>query len=139
MALFVLLTSVGLTVQSHTCRSSGRSTAAIIFSAPEHKCPPASQARLVKAAHALGGKAQLKSACCEFGAHFHKLDATSQHLDQTKYLTPPTLLALLTEPVEPAFSSARRLSVARPWHAADSSPPRRAGRQLLTFVCTWRV
>ncbi|TGE25328.1 hypothetical protein E5K00_09105 [Hymenobacter aquaticus] len=139
MALLVLITSVGLTVQSHTCRSSGRSTAAIVFSAPAHKCPPASGAGPLAASHQLAGKAQLKKGCCEFGTHFHKLEAASHALEQAKHLVASLDLAWLATDTWPLFTPAQRVAQATGWHASDSSPPLRAGRQLLAFVCTWQV
>ncbi|WP_157807265.1 HYC_CC_PP family protein [Hymenobacter chitinivorans] len=137
MALLVLLTSVGLTVQSHTCRSSGRSTAAIVFSAPEHKCPPAAAVASRLLDHQLAGKAQLKKSCCEFGAHFHKLDAAAT--GHTKVLLPTAVLAWLPISYSSIFCAGPSLTQATPWHASDSSPPLRAGRALLTFVCSWQV
>lgn len=137
MALLVLTTSVGLTVQSHTCRSSGRRSAAIIFRAPQHKCPP--NYSPVAASHRLPGKAELKKACCEFGAHFHKLEAASHNPDQAKLLTPPVLLAWLPVSDWGLFQPARLGTPAASWPASNSSPPLRAGRILLAFVCTWQV
>ncbi|MCB2408180.1 HYC_CC_PP family protein [Hymenobacter lucidus] len=138
MALLVLTTSVGLTVQSHTCRSSGRSTAAIIFSAPQHKCPPASSAAALAASHQLPGKAELKKSCCEFGAHFHKLEAASHTSDQAKLL-PPVLTAWSPASDWGLFQPGRLVTQGATWHASDSSPPLRAGRMLLVFVGTWQV
>ncbi|MCB2377834.1 hypothetical protein LGH70_09595 [Hymenobacter sp. BT635] len=135
MALLVLTASVGLTVLSHTCRSSGRSTASIIFSAPEHKCPPAAEAQ--QNSHLLSDKAQLKKSCCEFDAHFHKLDATAHAL--AKHLVPSFTLALPPVASWVPFAPSHLLAQATAWHASDSSPPLRAGRHLLAFVCTWRV
>lgn len=132
MALLVLLTSVGLAVQSHTCHSSGLSTAAIVFSAPEHKCPSGTKG----AAHQ-ENKAEFKQSCCEFGTHFHKLEAAS--VSHIKLLLPVPLLAWLPSSFGNILLPSPQLAPAAPWHASDSSPPLRAGRELLTFVCTWQV
>ncbi|UOQ74758.1 hypothetical protein [Hymenobacter cellulosilyticus] len=136
MALLVFLTSVGLTVQSHTCRSSGHSTAAIIFSAPEHKCPPGTKSASL-ADHQLAGKARLQKSCCEFGTHFHKLEAAS--VGHAKLLLPAAVLVWLPISFSSFTFPSPQLASAAPWHASDSSPPLRAGRTLLTFVCTWQV
>ena len=129
LALLVLTSSVGLTVQRHTCRQSGHTTAGVIFSTPRHGCPPpqpgAHQAR-----------AALKSACCDFSAHLHKLDAAAADVVGGKLLPAP-FVALLPAPgwQRGAPVPARSAAAAR-WHAADSPPPPRSGRALLAFVCT---
>ncbi|TGE29509.1 hypothetical protein [Hymenobacter metallicola] len=138
MALLVLTTSVGLTVQSHTCRSSGHRTAAIIFSAPQHNCPPPAEAEQ-PTFHQPAGQAQVKQACCDFGTHLHKLTAATPSLEQTKLLVPNFLLAWLPPLVRPELVLAAWLSRPALWHASNSSPPPRAGRAMLAFVCTWQV
>ncbi|UOQ55496.1 HYC_CC_PP family protein [Hymenobacter cellulosivorans] len=132
MALLVLLTSVGLAVQSHTCRSSGLSSAAIVFSAPEHKCP----SRAKGTAHQ-ENRAEFKKSCCEFGTHFHKLEAAP--VSHTKLLLPTPVLGWLPSSYSPSLPPSPQLAPPTPWHASDSSPPLRAGRALLRFVCTWQV
>jgi hypothetical protein len=133
LALLVLTASVGLTVQQHTCRVSGTHTAAVIFAPAHHGCPaPAVE----KAGSHATSKAQVKSACCEFGAHFHKLDAPSPELTWAKTLVPGFIPAWLAAPEWPSVPAAPLLNGASLWHAGDTSPPLRAGRTLLTFVCT---
>ncbi|WP_188556647.1 HYC_CC_PP family protein [Hymenobacter glacieicola] len=129
LALLVLTSSVGLTVQQHTCRQSGSRTTSVIFSPARHKCPAPQPATAHHSA-----KAQLTKSCCEFGAHFHKLDAPSAELAWVK--VPPVALAPAWPAVTgwPAVSATPLGQVAARWHAADSSPPARAGRALLTFV-----
>ncbi|RSK47009.1 HYC_CC_PP family protein [Hymenobacter rigui] len=130
LALLVLTSSVGLTVQQHTCRQSGRHTASVVFSPVRHGCPAPPVAK--HSSHQTG-TTRLAKACCEFGAHFHKLDAPSAKLVVTKI---PAPLAVPTWPAAPVWpvAAAPRLSVRPQWHATDSSPPPRAGRQLLVFV-----
>ncbi|UYZ64829.1 hypothetical protein [Hymenobacter weizhouensis] len=133
LALLVLTASVGLTVQQHTCRVSGRHTASIVFAPHEHGCPPAQAA--ASHATAAAGKTQVAGACCEFGAHFHKLDAPSAELHWVKAPVPVLAPVWLDHTAWPqAPEPLRLLSGAARWHAADSSPPPRAGRALLTFV-----
>ncbi|RYU79403.1 HYC_CC_PP family protein [Hymenobacter persicinus] len=130
LALLVLTSSVGLAVQQHTCRSSGHSTAAVIFSTPHHGCPAPTAAT-----H--DTKAQVKAACCDFSAHFHKLDASASDVSWAKHLA-PAFVAVLPGPAlgwQP-LGTARLLAQAPAWQASDSSPPPRGGRTLLAFVCT---
>ncbi|MBX0290559.1 hypothetical protein K3G63_08930 [Hymenobacter sp. HSC-4F20] len=131
LALLVLTTSVGLTVQQHTCRESGKHTAAIIFSPAHHGCPASKPAG--HDSHQTG-KAQLKKACCEFGAHFHKLDAPSAELAWVKAPVPALMPAWPAATVWPSVPTTPQLRAELRWYAADSSPPLRAGRTLLTFV-----
>ncbi|AHJ96760.1 hypothetical protein [Hymenobacter swuensis] len=127
LALLVLTSSVGLTVQQRTCRQSGRHTAGVAFSPARHGCP----APQPLAHHT--NKAQFTKPCCEFGAHFHKLDAPSAQLN---WVHAPLPALLPGWPTAPAWRAMPAAQVAAPaaWHAADSSPPLRAGRTLLTFV-----
>ncbi|UPL50107.1 HYC_CC_PP family protein [Hymenobacter sublimis] len=129
LALLVLTTSVGLTVQQHTCRQSGSRTASVIFSPAQHTCPAPKPATQQHAA-----KARLSKSCCEFGAHFHKLDTPSAELAWVKVLPPALAPAWPAATVWPAAPTAPLCQVAARWHATDSSPPPRAGRTLLTFV-----
>lgn len=133
LALLVLTASVGLAVQQHTCRVSGLQTAAVIFTPAQHGCPPpaAEQAE----AHTTG-KALVKASCCEFGAHFHKLDVPSSELTWVKSLVPAVAPAWLAAVEWPNAPMALLLKGAARWHAGDTSPPLRAGRTLLAFVCT---
>lgn len=132
LALLVLTTSVGLAVQQHTCRESGKHTASVIFSPTRHGCPPPKPAAHHDSHQT--NKAQLTKACCEFGAHFHKLDAPSAELAWVKAPAATLMPAWPAATVWPSVPpTPLRLAEAR-WHAADSSPPLRAGRELLTFV-----
>ena len=129
LAVLVLSASVGVNVQRHTCRMSGRSKVEMSVAGPT----------------ALGGCASLqaparpiaKDHCCDVSSHLHKLSAPA-HEHVAKVVVPAPLLAVL----EPNFTWAPPLLVAVPatsgarWFAADSSPPPLAGRALLAFVCT---
>ncbi|WP_460612518.1 HYC_CC_PP family protein [Hymenobacter seoulensis] len=128
LALLVLTSSVGLTVQQHVCRQSGKHTATVIFSPAEHGCPAS-----VATDHATNN-AQIKKACCEFGAHFHKLDTPSAKLSWVK--APVPVLAPLTDATTswPTLPPVPLLVAAARWYASDTSPPPLAGRDLLTFV-----
>lgn len=127
----MLTSSVGLAVQQHTCRVSGQHTAHVVFSTAQHGCSPA----MPVAESGQPAKAKLQKACCEFSAQHHKVDLPTAGIKVLK-LVPLALpdwqlpnawpQAPLTQPV---------LAQAARWHATDASPPRPAGRQLLTFVC----
>ncbi|WP_188815117.1 hypothetical protein [Hymenobacter cavernae] len=130
LALLVLTASVGLTVLRHTCSQSGHTTTAVIFSTPHHGCPTAAQTPK----HSTS--AHLKGACCDFKAHFHKLDASSSAVSLVKSLVPDFTGAWLPTTAWPLVPTAPSVAQAAPWHASDSSPPPRAGRTLLAFVCT---
>jgi hypothetical protein len=132
LALLVLSASVGLTVQRHTCRESGQTTAAVVFSTPKHRCPAPKSTKSVGHQHST--QAKLKSACCDFQAHFHKLDAPSPELAWVKLLTPPFVADWLPNASWPTLPSAPVVAHAAAWYASDSSPPPRAGRELLTFI-----
>ncbi|QDA59096.1 HYC_CC_PP family protein [Hymenobacter jejuensis] len=135
LALLVLASSVGLTVLQHTCRESGRSTASVVFSTPHHRCP--SPMSVASAGHTSAPhKAQLKGACCDFSTHFHKLDSSSPQLAWVKSLVPDWVAVPLPATCWPALPPAAVVAQATRWYAADSSPPPRAGRLLLAFVCT---
>ncbi|MBO0360618.1 hypothetical protein J0X19_21840 [Hymenobacter sp. BT186] len=131
LALLVLTASVGMTVQQHVCRESGSRTASVVFTTPQHRCPapkPASEQ------HTPSRHAKLKGACCEFSAHLHKLDAPTPELTWAKLL--PTPFVAVCEPTFswPTLPPVLLIAQAEAWHAADSSPPLRAGRTLLTFI-----
>ncbi|WP_375436622.1 hypothetical protein [uncultured Hymenobacter sp.] len=131
LALLVLAASVGMTVQQHTCHLSGSRTASIIFSTPQHRClapKPASER------HAHSSQAQLKVACCDFSAHLHKLDAPTSGIVWAKLLPSPFVAPWWPTPTWPALPPALLITQADAWHAADSSPPLRAGRVLLSFI-----
>lgn len=131
LALLVLTSSVGLTVQQHTCRQSGHRSASVVFSPARHGCPPV-QARQHNLKQA--GPTKLTASCCEFGAHFHKLDAPSAELSWLKVPAPAVMPEWPAPIMWAAHPAPARLAGPQGWHAADSSPPPRAGRQLLTFV-----
>jgi hypothetical protein len=129
LAVLVLITSVGLTVQRLTCRMSGRSTVAV------------SVAGRADLRGCIGDVApttpRAKDNCCDFSKQVHKLTLPTHELT-AKILVPAPLLAVET----PALSwrtlpLAAELKPGEPrWFAADSSPPPLGGRELLTFACT---
>lgn len=129
LAVLVLTTSVGLTVQRLTCRMSGRSTVALSVAgrADLRGCT----GELAPATPAA------KDNCCDFSKQVHKLTLPTHEL-ASKILVPPPLLAVDV----PALTWPRLAATAEPkgggprWFAADSSPPPLGGRGLLTFVCT---
>ncbi|WBA42243.1 hypothetical protein [Hymenobacter canadensis] len=128
LALLVLTASVGMAVLQHTCRQSGYRTTAVVFSTPKHRCPaPQADAR-----HAT--QTQLTGACCDFQAHLHKLDVPAPELAWAKLLPPPLVADWLPAPTWLTLPPAPLVARAAAWHAADSSPPARAGRQLLVFI-----
>ncbi|MDO7876665.1 hypothetical protein Q5H93_18105 [Hymenobacter sp. ASUV-10] len=128
LAALVLAASVGLTVQRHTCRISGRSKVSV---------------GLPGAARALTGCAgelptRVKSDCCDFSKHHHKLSAPAHDVVSAKVLPPPLLAAWLPALAWPRPANAAKLPgvAAERWFAADSSPPPLGGRALLTWACT---
>jgi hypothetical protein len=131
LALLVLAASVGMTVQQHTCRQSGNRTSSVVFSTPQHRCPAA---KPTSHHHVPGSQAQLKAACCDFSAHFHKLDAPTPEITWAKLLPTPLLATWWPAPTWPALPPTLLVAQADAWYAADSSPPLRAGRELLAFV-----
>jgi hypothetical protein len=129
LALLVLITSVGLTVQRLTCRMSGRSTVALsVAGRADLRGCTGELAPTTPAA---------KDNCCDFSKQVHKLTLPT-HEQASKILVPPSLLAVEM----PGLSWPKRAAVAEPkdggprWFAADSSPPPLSGRELLAFVCT---
>jgi len=128
LAALVLTASVGLTVQRHTCRISGRSKVSVGL-------PGAGQV-LAGCAGELPTRA--KSGCCDFSKHHHKLSAAAHDVVSAKVLLPPLLAAWLPELVWPRPAQAAALPgvAAERWFAADSSPPPLGGRALLTWACT---
>ena len=129
LAVLVLITSVGLTVQRLTCRLSGRSTVAISV---------AGRAELRGCTSELSpATPAARDNCCDFSKQEHKLSLPVHEL-AAKILVPAPLLAIeaptrrwpaMLRAAVPAGSTAR-------WYAADSSPPPLGGRGLLAFVCT---
>lgn len=133
LAVLVLITSVGLTVQRLTCRMSGRSTVAV------------SVAGRAELRGCLGELApatpKAQDGCCDFSKHEHKLNSPAHEL-ATKILVPvPALSAIVPAlgwPVAPAAGAS--LAGAGPrWFAADASPPPLGGRALLAFACILEV
>jgi hypothetical protein len=89
------------------------------------------------AAKSDAGKFQLKAPCCDFKAHLHKLSVPGTEHAWSKVLLPAWMTAAFVAPSWPGIPSASLARQASAWHASDSSPPgARAGRVLLTFVCT---
>ncbi|MBH8559832.1 hypothetical protein [Hymenobacter negativus] len=133
LAVLVLITSVGLTVQRLTCRMSGRSTVAISVAgrAELRGCMGELAPATPKAA----------DGCCDFSKHEHKLSSPAHELAAKILVPTPALLATvhaLSWPVSKA--TAFSLAAAAPrWFAADASPPPLGGRALLAFVCTLEV
>lgn len=129
LALLVLTSSVGVAVQQHVCRQSGQRSTAIAFRPAHHGCPPA---RVADGKHQAAG-ATLAQACCEFGAHFHKLDAAAAQLAGVTVPAPALLPVWPAAPFPAAQAVAFRTAAPR-WHASDSSPPPLGGRALLRRV-----
>lgn len=126
LAALVLTASVGLTVERHTCRFSGRSRAslALLGQGPQSCYGPVAPPRV-------------KDSCCDFSRHLHKLTAPAHEQAFGKVLVPgPLLAAWLPGAAWPL--APRRLAqvgAAGPrWFAADASPPPRGGRALLRWV-----
>ena len=130
LAVLVLLTSVGFTVQRLTCRMSGLSRVAIAV---------AGQADL---RGCLGDLAPVipvaKDNCCDFSQQVHKLSVPSPELAAKILLPVPLPMATGSSDLTwPVSSTVTLLTYDSPrWLAADSSPPPRSGRTLLAFVCT---
>lgn len=129
LAVLVLTASVGLSVQRSTCRMSGRSTVDVLLAGQN-------------AQRGCGGQLVptwpiLKDNCCDHSSHLHKLSAPAHEL-AAKVLVPAPLLAVFTVAVVwPCAVAKNSPNVGAPrWFAADSSPPPRGGRSLLTFACT---
>ena len=122
LAGLVLAASVGLTVQRHTCRISGRSTTRLALPGmgAADGCTLAAP--------------QVRDGCCDVAAQVHKLSSKAGHVQLAKVLVPtPLLLAL--PPVAQRWApvaGARATAGARGvrWFAADSSPPA-SGRAVL--------
>jgi hypothetical protein len=129
LAVLVLTTSVGFTVQRLTCRMSGRSTVALsmVGRADLQGCvAPAAPVA--------------KDNCCDFSKQLHKLSAPVHELT-AKVLVPVPMQAFLLPTMawpKPVLATLPPANAPR-WFAADSSPPPRGGRGLLAFVCTLLV
>ena len=132
LAVLVLITSVGLTVQRLTCRISGHSTVAVSVAgrAELRGCLGELAPATPKAA----------DGCCDFSKHGHKLSSPAHEL-AAKILVPvPALLAVAPALTWPAPTAAASPAAGAPrWFAADTSPPPLGGRALLAFACTLQV
>jgi hypothetical protein len=130
LAVLVLTASVGLTVQRHTCRMSGRSNVDVLV--PGQLALRGCNGRRLPTKAAVA-----KDNCCDVSSHLHKLSAPAHGL-AAKVLVPAPLLAVWLPGM--IWPMATALAVPEPsgprWFAADSSPPPLGGRGLLTFVCT---
>ncbi|MDO7845819.1 hypothetical protein Q5H92_05580 [Hymenobacter sp. M29] len=129
LAVLVLTTSVGFTVQRLTCRMSGRITVALSV---------AGRADLRGCTDEMTPATPVaKDNCCDFSKQLHKLSTPSHELAVKVLVLGPMLALLPSTPSwpKPAFTSLP-LANAPLWFAADSSPPPRGGRGLLAFVCT---
>ncbi|RAK66096.1 hypothetical protein DLM85_15460 [Hymenobacter edaphi] len=136
LALLVLTASVGLTVQQHTCHVSGRTQRAVVLT-PRHGCAPAGMAAAELGCQRPAPLKQtsVKGGCCEFSAHHHKVEASAHDLSLGKVPVPALVAVLPAPPMWPPPAAVATAAEARILHAADASPPPRAGRALLTFVC----
>ena len=133
LAVLVLITSVGLTVQRLTCRMSGTSTVAV--SVAGHTELRGCMGELAPTTP------KASDGCCDFSKHEHKLTSPVHEL-AAKILVPvPALLAVVPSLNWPV-STGTNVSLATTgprWFAADASPPPLGGRALLAFVCTLEV
>ncbi|WP_400191701.1 hypothetical protein [Hymenobacter sp. B81] len=137
LALLVLTSSVGLAVQQHTCRASGQTQRAVVLT-PRHTCAPQPRQPAdcnSPAAPQFKG-ATVQDGCCAFSVDHHHVDAPSAQLKLAQAPVPvwvATLPSLGWPALAPALAT---VSAAEVLYGADASPPPRAGRTLLTFVCT---
>ncbi|WP_046246956.1 hypothetical protein [Hymenobacter terrenus] len=129
LAVLVLTASVGLSVQRHTCRISGRSKVEV--SVPGQMALRGCNGQLAPP------RPVVKDNCCDFSSHLHKLSAPAHELGAKILMPLPLLAAWLPEMPWPTAPLVMAVEVQGPrWFAADSSPPPRGGRELLAFVCT---
>lgn len=129
LAVLVLITSVGLTVQRLTCRMSGTSTVAVSVTGHTELRGCMGELALATPKAADG--------CCDFSKHEHKLSSPVHELAAKVLVPVPLLLATAapSEPLAPVATTALALAAPR-WFAVDASPPPRGGRALLAFACT---
>ena len=133
LAVLVLITSVGLTVQRLTCRMSGTSTVAV--SVAGHTQLRGCLGELAPATP------KAADGCCDFSKQEHKLNSAAHEL-AVKILVPAPMLLATTPLCKWPVSSAAAVSLAARgprWFAADASPPPLGGRALLAFACTLEV
>ena len=133
LAVLVLITSVGLTVQRLTCRMSGQRTVAV--SVAGHTELRGCMGELAPATP------KAADGCCDFSKQEHKLSSPAHELAAKVLVPVPTMLAVvppLAWPT-PAAAAAWPAAGGPRWFAADASPPPRGGRALLAFACTLEV
>ena len=133
LAVLVLITSVGLTVQRLTCRMSGQSTVALSV---------AGRAELRGCMGELApATPKAQDGCCDFSKHEHKLSSPAHELAANVLVPVPALLAMVPAmrwPVS-AAAAASGITAGPRWFAADASPSPLGGRALLAFACTLEV
>jgi len=126
LAALVLTASVGLTVERHTCRFSGRGRASLaLLGAAPTSC------------YGRATPPQIKGSCCDFSRHPHKLTMPAPAHAFGKGLGPgPLLAAWLAGPAwaKTAIARAPAGAAGPRWFAADASPPPLGGRALLAWV-----
>ena len=131
LAVLVLITSVGLTVQRLTCRMSGQSTVAV------------SVAGGTELRGCMGELAtsKVQDGCCDFSKHQHKLSSPVHELAAKILMPAPSMSAIVPPLSWPAPTAAVGLPATDGprWFAADASPPPPGGRTLLAFVCVLEV
>ena len=133
LAVLVLITSVGLTVQRLTCRTSGQSTVVVSV---------AGRAELRGCMDELApATPKVQDGCCDFSKQEHKLSSPAHEL-AAKILVPvPVLLMAVPSsgwPIAPATEFSM-IGTGPRWFAADTSPPPLGGRALLAFACILEV
>jgi hypothetical protein len=136
LALLVLATSVGLMAERHRCRISGRSTVTLSLLGRAHADQDDAASKTKRPCK------RRTSGCCDVSHSQHKLNAQSadhglaKWLPDAPHLLPPALLPAPAWAGLPA--GAPLVAAVAVGTAANSSPPGvpKAGRVLLTFVCT---
>ena len=133
LAVLVLITSVGLTVQRLTCRMSGQSTVAVSVAgrAELHGC----MGELAPATP------KFQDGCCDFSKKEHKLNSPAHELAAKILMPVPSMTVILPTlgwPV-PTIAAVSRVASGSRWFAADTSPPPLGGRALLAFACIREV
>ena len=130
LAVLVLTASVGIKVQRYTCRVSGRSEVSILV-------PGQATALRGCIEQQATTKPIAKDNCCDLISHLHQL-ATPAHEVVAKALS-NNQLPVIWQPAattwRPAIPKTTVEKCGPRWFAADSSPPPRGGRRLLSFVC----
>ena len=133
LAVLVLITSVGLTVQRLTCRMSGLSTVAVSV---------AGRAELRGCMGELApATPKAQDGCCDFSKHEHKLSSPAHEL-AAKILVPVPAISAIVPPLGWPIWAAAAVSPAGAgprWFAADTSPPPLGGRALLALACILEV